>query len=273
MDALTRRTRIKLHRRLPGMALWAGNACIGLFLVAPILIVMLSSFNPKQYFAFPPTGFTLRWYAELAANAEIVAAFAFSLKLAILATAASTLFGTGMAVAVHRARSLAAGAVRGAVLAPLVVPGVVLGIALLLYFGQTDAIGPFAVLLGAHVCLTLPFVFRIVTAGIESTDRSIEESAMSLGASRAVAVLTVTLPLIKGSILAAATFAFLTSFDEVVVTLFIAPLDTPTLPVYIFHYIQYNSDTLVAAAATAMVLIGSVAAWLCSRKASLGRLY
>lgn len=268
-----RGTRVKLRRALPGLALWAVNAGIGLFLVAPILIVMLSSLNPKQYFVFPPTGFTLRWYADLAANTEIVAAFLFSLKLAILVTFASTLLGTGMAIALHDVRSRAAGAVRGAVLAPLVVPGVVLGIALLLSFGQTDAIGPLAILLGAHVCLTLPFVFRIVTAGIESTDPAIEDSAMSLGASRAIARLTVTLPLIKGSIMAAASFAFLTSFDEVVVTLFIAPPDTPTLPVYIFHYIQYNSDTLVAAAATAMVLIGSLAAWLCSRKASLGQIF
>jgi putative spermidine/putrescine transport system permease protein len=263
----------RLKRRLPGIALWAGTACIGVFLSAPILIVVLSSFNPKQYFVFPPTGFTLHWYFDLAANAEIMASFLFSLKLAVLVTAASTLLGSAMAVALHRLRSLAAGAVRGVVLAPLVVPGVVLGIALLLYFGQTDAISPLVLLFGAHVCLTLPFVFRIVTAGLESTDRSIEDSAMSLGASRAVAVLTVTLPLIKGSILAAASFAFLTSFDEVVVTLFIAPPDTPTLPVYIFHYIQYNSDTLVAAAATVMVLIGSLAAWLCARKASLGRLF
>lgn len=271
MDALTRRVRVR--QWLPGMALRACNAAIGVFLVAPILIVMLSSFNPKQYFAFPPTGFTLRWYTALAANTEIVAAFLFSLKLAILATTISTLLGTAMAVALLRVRLLAAEPVRGVIVAPLVVPGVVLGIALLLYFGQSDAVGPLVILLGAHVCLTLPFVFRIVTVGLESTDRSIEDSAMSLGASRAVAVLTVTLPLIKGSILAAASFAFLTSFDEVVVTLFIAPPDTPTLPVYIFHYIQYNSDTLVAAAGTVMVLVGSLAAWLCSRKASLGRLF
>lgn len=254
-------------------ALRGFNTAVGLFLLAPIAVVMLSSFNPKQYFGMPFSGFTLRWYADLMANDEIMAAAVFSLKLAGAVTLLSTALGTGIAIGLHRARSLGAAAVRGAVLFPLVTPGVVLGIALLLFFGGIDAISPITVLLGAHVCITLPFVFRIVTAGIEGIDRAIEDSAMSLGASRAVAVLTITLPLIKGSVFSAASFAFLTSFDEVVVTLFIAPADTPTLPVYIFHYIQYNSDTLVAAAATAMVLIGAVAAWLCSRRASLGQLY
>lgn len=261
-----------IRRRAGSWALLACNALIGLFLVAPLAVIVISSFNSEQYLTFVIKGVTLRWYAALSRDQAIIAAFLFSLRLAVLATVASVLLGLPLSIVLHRGRSALLGAVQAVALSPLVIPGVVTGLALLLFYSNSGLVGGLPLLLGAHVCLTIPFVVRIVTAGLAGVDRSIDEFAMSLGASRPVATLTITLPLIRSSVFSAAAFAFLTSFDEVVVTVFIAPPGSPTLPVYIFDYIQYNSSTTIAAAAALMATGGSLAAWLCSRRVGLGGL-
>ena len=237
------------------LALWLLNGAICLFLLAPILVVVLASFSSSAYMVFPPRDFSLRWYGSFFNSREFTASLVLSVQLGLLATAISTVIGLMAALALASARSKAAEAVRALLAAPLTVPGIVVGIAMLIYFNRIQMGGSFASLLLAHVALTLPYVVRIISAGLQAFDRSIEEAALSLGASRVQALTTVTLPLIKGSVLAASIFAFIVSFDEVVVTLFLAGPRMTTLPVRIYNYIEYTSDPLIAAVSTILVVL------------------
>lgn len=242
------------------LALWCLNGLIGLFLLAPIVVVIAASFSDRAYLVFPPQGFSLRWYAYFFGSREFTSALWLSVQLGLLATAISTTVGVMASLALATARFRGAETLRGLFSAPLMVPGIVVGIAMLIYynrvsFGGITLGGSFASLLLAHVSLTLPYVVRIVSAGLQSFDRSIEEAALNLGAGPLRALLTVTLPLIKGSVLAAAIFAFIISFDEVVVTLFLAGPRLTTLPVRIYNYIEYTSDPSIAAISTILVAL------------------
>jgi putative spermidine/putrescine transport system permease protein len=136
---------------------------------------------------------------------------------------------------------------------------------MLFYFFGIGMGNTFASLVLAHVVLTIPFVVLIVLAALESLDRSFEEAAMGLGAGRIRTVLTITLPLIKGNVFAAAIFAFIISFDELVVTLFLAGPRQTTLPVRIYRYIEFTSDPSIAAVSTLLIVVTAIAVLLLGR--------
>jgi putative spermidine/putrescine transport system permease protein len=259
--------------RLGRLVLWSVNTIVCLFLLAPILVVIVASFSRDAYLAFPPRGLSLRWYREFLASRDFVNSLLLSLRLAAAATAIATVVGLLAALGLTARRFRGAGTARGLLTSPLTVPGIVAGIAMLIYYSRVGLGGSFVSLLAAHVVLVLPFVVIIVSSGLQAFDRSIEEAARSLGAGRVTAFVTVTLPLIKGSVLAAAVFAFITSFDEVVVTLFLAGPRMMTLPVRIFQYIEYNSDPLVAAVSTVLVVFTVAVVLIVDRVVGFSRLF
>ena len=245
-------------------ALAVGLIC--LFLVAPILVVIITAFNPARFVTFPPQGFTLGWFREIWHNRDILDAAWLSLRVAVITAIVSTIIGTAASLALTRSRLPGIDVLKLLLLSPLLVPGVVFGIALLIFFNRFGMIGTVSAIVAAHICITLPYVVRTVTAGLETMDPAIEDSARSLGASPAVVILTVTLPTIRSSMFAGAIFSFLVSFDEAIVTLFLAGVQGVTLPVFIFQYVQYNNDPLVAAVAALMVLATSAAVVTVIRK-------
>jgi putative spermidine/putrescine transport system permease protein len=242
-----------------GWDLRAANTAIGLFLLAPILVVIVASFSSQAFLAFPPQGLSLRWYRQLFASNEFRASAALSLRLGLLSAAAATVLGILAALGLTALRGRGAELLRALFVAPLTVPGIVTGIAMLFYFTRLRLGGTFVSLLLAHVALTLPYVIRIVSAGLLALDRSVEEAARSLGASPARTLLTVTLPLVKGNVLAAAIFAFIISFDELVVSLFLVSPRLTTLPVRIYNYIEYTTDPSIAGISTILVVLTTVA--------------
>lgn len=259
-------------RRIGSRAvLWATNAAICLFLLAPIVVVIIASFSDRPYLVFPPKGFSFRWYSQFFESHEFVDALTLSIQLGLLTTVISSLVGVLASLALVSLRFRGVEIVRAVFAAPLMVPGIVVGIAMLIYFNRIRMGNTFASLLLAHVALTLPYVTRIVSAGLQSFDRSLEEAARGLGASRVRALLDVTLPLIKGSLMAAAVFAFIISFDEVVVTLFLAGPRMTTLPVAIYTYIEYTSDPSIAAISTILVVLTVVAVLVIDRTAGFTR--
>lgn len=245
---------------------WTFIALVCVFLVAPIAVVIVTAFNPARFVTFPPRGFTLNWFVEIWNNRDILDAAWLSLRVAVMTAVISTTIGTVASLALTRSRLPGIGALKLLLLSPLLVPGVVFGIAMLIFFNRFGLIGSVSAILAAHICLTLPYVVRTVTAGLETMDPSIEDSARSLGASPLVVLLTVTLPSIRSSMFAGSIFAFLVSFDEAIVTLFLAGVQGVTLPVFIFQYVQYNNDPLVAAVACLMVLVTSAAVVTVIRK-------
>jgi putative spermidine/putrescine transport system permease protein len=265
------RRRRRASRLAPRAVLWVTNTAICLFLLAPIAVVIVASFSDRQYLVFPPTGLSLRWYAQFFASREFIDALTLSLQLGVLTTVVSTIVGLLAALALVSLRFRGVELVRAVFASPLMVPGIVVGIAMLIYFNRIRLANTFASLVLAHVALTLPYVIRIVSAGLQSFDHSLEEAARSLGASRARALRDVTLPLIKGSLMAAAVFAFIISFDEVVVTLFLAGPRMTTLPVAIYTYIEYTSDPSIAAISSILVVLTVGAVLLIDRTAGFTR--
>jgi putative spermidine/putrescine transport system permease protein len=264
--------RRRRSRRLGARAvLGAANAAICLFLLAPIAVVIIASFSERQYLVFPPAGFSLRWYSQFFASHEFVDALTLSIQLGLLTTVISSVIGLLASLALVSLRFRGVEVLRAVFASPLMVPGIVVGIAMLIFFNRIRMGNTFASLLLAHVALTLPYVIRIVSAGLQSFDHSLEEAARGLGASRVRALLDVTLPLIKGSLMAAGVFAFIISFDEVVVTLFLAGPRMTTLPVAIYTYIEYTSDPSIAAISTILVVLTVGAVLLIDRTAGFTR--
>jgi putative spermidine/putrescine transport system permease protein len=255
----------------PRAVLWAINVAICLFLLAPIVVVIVASFSDRPYLVFPPRGFSLRWYSQFFASHEFVDALILSLQLGLLTTLVSGVIGLLAALGLTSLRFRGVEILRGVFASPLMVPGIVVGIAMLMYFNRIRLGNTFASLLLAHVALTLPYVIRIVSAGLQSFDHALEEAARGLGATRARALRDVTLPLIKGSLMAAGAFAFIISFDEVVVTLFLAGPRMTTLPVAIYTYIEYTSDPSIAAISTILVVLTVGAVLLIDRTAGFTR--
>jgi putative spermidine/putrescine transport system permease protein len=237
-------------RRLLG----AVNALIYLYLLAPILIVIPVSFSAAAFVVFPPRGFSLRWYANFLESRELTEALELSLRLAVAVTVTATIAGTLAALALVRYRLPGRELIRTGLMAPIVLPGVVLGIALLIFLNRTPLALSFGGLFAAHLVVTLPYVVRAVSATLEGLDRRIEEAAASLGAPPITLFRTVTLPLIKPGVMAGAIFAFITSFDELVVSLFLTGPRLSTLPVQIYNYIEFASDPTIAAISVVLIV-------------------
>ncbi len=251
--------------------LLGGNTLVYLLMLAPILVVVPVSFSEQAYLVFPPRGFSLRWYANFFATRELTDALWLSLHLAAWTTAISTVLGTMAALGLTRYRYPGRRALRELFLTPIVMPRLVLGIAFLMFLSRTVLAGSFGGLLLAHVVVAFPYVIRTVSASLTGLDRALEEAGASLGAAPLTVFRTITLPLLKPGIIAGAIFAYVTSFDELVMTLFLAGPRLTTLPVQIFNYLEYTSDPTIAAISVVLVLITTVAVLVTERIVGFGR--
>lgn len=232
-------------------------AAVGVFLVLPTLIVLPMSFSGAAMLVFPPAGFSLRWYRAFFTDPGWQAAAWHSLAVAVTAAAIATVLGTLAAVALVRGRVPLAGLFRSLLLLPMIVPAIVTAVAAFRVFsllGLTDTLPGLGL---AHALLGLPFVVINVSAVLRRTDPRIEAAARSLGASPWRAFRRVTLPLIFPGVAAGAVFAFLTSFDEVVVALFLTGIDSTTLPVQMWSGIRFEINPVVAAVSVLLVALST----------------
>lgn len=216
------------------------------FLLAPVIVGLVISFSSANNLAFPPPGWSLKWYAALLENVEFKEGLIFSLQLAVAAMILAVLFGVAVALAATRGRFPGREMLLNLVTLPLITPAVAIGLGLLLVVAPLGLLGSLPVLLGAHVLLTTPFVTRIVAAGISATPPDYEEAAGSLGASPAVRFRRVLLPIILPSIIASAAMSFIISMGETAITLFIIA-DKATLPVVMFRFVTGRTDPQLAA--------------------------
>jgi putative spermidine/putrescine transport system permease protein len=242
------------------------------FILAPILIVCAVSFTPEGYLSLPVHGGSLRWYRAIAGNSQFIEAFWQSLWLGTLSATIAVAVTVPAAVAIARYRFPGRQALTAFLQAPLMIPQVVLGIAFLRFFTQIGLGGTFLGLVIAHVIIIVPFALRLVLTAATGMDKQIEHAAVSLGASSFTTFRRVTLPMILPGIASGWVLAFISSFDEVTMTVFIASPSTTTLPVRLFLYIQDNIDPLVAAVSTALIGLTIVAIVVIDRLYGLERL-
>src|ERR1700751_663692 len=228
------------------------------FILAPILIVCWVAFTPLGYLSIPIDSFSLRWFRAIANYPEFIAAFRSSIALAALSSTVAIALSVPAALAVARHRFPGRDAVTALFLSPLMIPPVVLGVALLRFFTQVGLGGPFAGLVLGHIVIVFPFALPIVLAAAAGMDRAIEHAAISLGASDAAVFRRVTLPLILPGVASGWLLAFITSFDEVTMTVFVAKPATMTLPVRLFFYIQDNIDPLVTSVSVVVIMLTAI---------------
>ncbi|MEB4615327.1 ABC transporter permease [Leucobacter sp. M11] len=239
--------------------LWVVAALVSIWLVAPSLIVIPLSFTDKASLVFPPTGWSLRWYESFLTNPQWTAALGNSLLIAVLVAALATVLGLLAALGLRQManKKVIAGLTFG-LLAPMVVPGIVVAIGLYAVFLTLGLVGTLLGFVLAHTVLALPFTVVAITAGFAGFDARLELAAMSLGASRVTTFLRVTLPNIVPGMVSGALFAFVTSFDEVMLSLFIKSPYLNTLPVMMYSSVTRDTDPTLAAAATVILLITTV---------------
>ena len=242
--------------------LYAYGILIGLFLLAPIAIVVPMSFSPSEFLEFPPRAFSMRWYEGFFSSAEWMSATAVSVKAAILTAVVATPLGTAAAYGLHASGSLPARLFRPILIIPLIVPVIIIAIGVFYLFARIGLVNTLSGLVLAHSVLALPFVVVVVSAGLQTCDMNHELVARSLGASRLRAFMTVTLPLIRPSVITASFFAFITSFDEVVIALFVSRGPSSTLTRKMFTSLRDQVSPTIAAISTLLIAITIVLALL-----------
>lgn len=243
------------------------------FILAPIVIVCAVAFTPEGYLSLPTNGFSLRWFRAIADYPEFVRAFRDSLWLAALSSTIAVLFAVPAALAVARYRFTGREALLAFFMSPLMIPHVVLGIAFLRFFTTMGIGGTFIGLVLSHIVIVMPFALRLVLAASTGMDRAVEHAAISLGASPFTLFRRVTLPLILPGVVSGWVLAFITSFDEVTMTVFIASPSTTTLPVRMFLYIQDNIDPLVTSVSAALIFLTAIVMVALDRLYGLDRLF
>lgn len=230
-------------------------ALLYLFLLAPIVIVFIVSFDTRRYLAFPPESFSLGSYAQVLANASFISAFWRSLLIGSLVGLVAVGIGTLIAMAVVRHRFWGRGAVNFLVIAPFIVPNIVLAVGLVLVLANIGLLDSYPGVALAHLGITIPYTVRTVSMSLLSVDARVEEAARVHGASPFQVFRHVTLPLIRPGVIAGAVIAFLISFDETTISLFIVSVHSSTLPTEIYRYLEYSTDPQIAALSVILILI------------------
>ncbi|SDM66337.1 putative spermidine/putrescine transport system permease protein [Fictibacillus solisalsi] len=262
-----------MKKRLPKIGFHFFCTIIYVFLLAPIVVVLMSSLTATDYIVFPPKGLTLRWYVELVNHPEFMQSFMLSVFVALGTSLISTAIGTLTSIAIVRHQFKGKTAIVQLVGSPLLIPSVVFGVALLQFYSWIGlAASPAALIIG-HIILTIPFVMRLVVASLVGFDRSIEQAAMNLGAGKFRVFFQITLPIIKSGVIAGAIFSFITSFDDLTVALFIVSTDVVTLPVRIFTYMQYQYDPIITSVSSIMILLTIVLMIIIERVLGVGKVF
>lgn len=237
------------------IATWLLSGVALAYVVGPLLVVVASAFGDTNFLAFPPRGLTFRHFADALAEPRYSRAFLTSLIVAASAAVLATVIGLSAAVGLTRHKVPGAPAIEAALLSPLVLPALTLAVALTVLFSRLGVPPGNMRLVAAHLALCIPYVVRVAIPVLRQLDPAQEEAARNLGASPLAAFLLVTLPSIRPGAFAAATFAFIASFDELELALFLADPREPTLPVTIYSAIQLGVDPTVAAVSALLVLL------------------
>lgn len=243
-----------------GQRLWlyATVALVMAFLVIPCILVIPMSFSDSQYLEFPPRSLSLRWYEAFFTSPEWIQSAVVSLKVAGLTTVLATVLGTLASYGLYKATSLFTPLTRGLLMLPMMIPLIFVAIGVFFVYARFGLNNTITGLVLAHTTLAIPFVMIAVGNGLKSFDPNLERAARSLGASPVTAFLTVTLPQIRISVFSGMLFAFVTSFDEVVVSLFVSSGANSTLTKRMFANIRDQVDPTVAAISSMLVALSIV---------------
>lgn len=228
---------------------------IAIYLLMPVIVIIPMSWSESPYLSFPPEGFTFQWYEKFFKDTAWMSSLGNSLVVGLLSALLSVVLGTMAALALVRGRFPFRGAIMAVLLAPMIVPFVIVGLAVYISFlglGLTQTTLGFVLV---HTALGVPYVLINVVASLSSVDRRLEMAAMNLGAGPIETFFRITLPLILPGMIAGALFAFITSWDEVVVAIFLSGPEITTLPVKMWSGIRVQIDPTIAAISTISLIV------------------
>lgn len=249
------------------------------FVLLPLAGVVWMSFFANQILSFPPTGYTLSWYARAFQTTEFRTGFIVSLQTSLIATTFSLLLGIPASLVLVRCRFLGREAISMLLMSPMIVPGIVGGAALFVFFLQVEMAtgiqiaGTNAGLIIAHTLIALPWTVRLVSTSLIGMNRSIEEAALSLGASTITVFRRVTVPVIKPGIIAGGLFSFVISFIDLEKSIFLVGPGRTTLQIALVNYLEWNLDPTIGAVAAVQILLISALLLVTDRYAKLSRAF
>jgi putative spermidine/putrescine transport system permease protein len=243
-----------------------------LYLILPVLAIVPLSFSSSTFLVYPIPGWSLRWYDNLISSEEWRMAAKNSFIVAPSATVLATILGTLAAIGLTKANFRGKGLLMAVLISPMIVPVVVVGVGMYLFFAPLGLANTYVGLILAHASLGVPFVVTTVAATLQGFNYNLVRASLSLGANPVKTFFRVTLPVIAPGVMSGALFAFATSFDEVVVTLFLAGADQTTLPRQMFTGIRENISPTIAALATILIVFSTclllALEWLRGRNAA-----
>ncbi len=242
------------------VAYYAVRVFVGLvllFLISPIIAIMPLSFNSETFFSYPMPGYSLRWYQDFFFNERWMNALKMSFIVAIAATALATTLGTIAALGLSRANFPAKSTVMAVLISPMIVPIIISAVGMFKFYAEMNLAGTLLGVVLAHTALATPFVVITVTATLSAFDKTLIRAGASCGAPPYTVFFKVMMPLILPGMISGALFAFVTSFDEVVVVLFLASPEQRTLPLQMFAGIRELISPTITAAATVLVLFST----------------
>lgn len=254
-----------------GVVALAFHTVFIVFILAPLVVVCLVAFTPEAYLAMPTTRWSLRWFRAIWAS-DFIPAFRTSVWVAGAAATLALVISVPAAIATARFRFRGRDVLVAYFLSPLMVPHVVLGVALLRFMAEVGLTSTTFGLIMGHVVIVMPFTLRLALAALTGMDRYVEWAAWSLGAPLAVVLRRVTLPIVLPGLAGGWLLAFIQSFDELTMTVFIASPGTTTLPVRMFQYITDNIDPMVASVSAALIALAVVMMAVMERVYGLERL-
>ncbi len=279
--AALRRRRHKVD--VAGLLLWLFAGLVFTFLLAPLGILLLTSFTASRTVEFPPAGLSLRWYALLLHTLQgepgtrpgLSSALSVSVSLGALVAALSVFAGVLAALALRKYRFWGKEAIQNMFLLPLTFPQLVIGIGLLLMFSELHLFSSqrfFRLLIG-HVVISIPYVILTVGASLAVYEEDVEEAARSLGANAWQTLWHVTLPLIRPGIIAGAVFAFITSFTQFTISFFLSFGSATPLPIWLYDFISHGHDPLLAAISVFLIALTFVVVFVLERLIGIRRIF
>jgi ABC-type spermidine/putrescine transport system permease subunit II len=248
-----------VESRRATIGLWVVSVLVIVFLVLPSLFVIPFSFSEARFYDFPPKQLSLRWWEEFFADPAWLQSLGNSIVIGLATAAIATVAGTAAALSLVRGRYRGRSATRAFFIVPMYIPVMVLALGFYAIFAKFGIIGSRVGIVLAHSVIAVPVVIVNVSASLQGYNVQLEQAAQALGASPMRAFLRVTLPIIRPGVAGGALFAFLTSFDELVIALFLSGTTAVTLPVQMWQGIRFENNPTIAAAATFLIVLSFLA--------------
>lgn len=225
------------------------------FLCAPLLIIVTTAFDSGNIMSFPPKGFSLKWFINVYNSETFMTTLGISFKVAVFATLIALILGIPAAYALSRKNYRGKAVVQNIFISPIIVPGVVLGFAFFRFLVIKLQFDIFYSLLIGHVVIVIPYIIRVIGSSLDNLDFSIEEAAMSLGATKLKTFFVIVLPNVTSGVIAAFMLAFINSFNNLPASLFLTGPGVSTLPISMMSYVEYNYDPTISALSVILMAI------------------